>query len=73
MRYVQGLQPRNNNVRLEFSQCLLQNILVELHILCRVLRTDKAPFTRTGVMTSATIRMGNEEPLATGSSSFQQI
>lgn len=58
-KYVQGLQPRDYKVRLQFSQCLLQNILVEPHILYSVLRTDEAPCTRTGVITSTAYMNGH--------------
>jgi hypothetical protein len=44
-----GLQPGEKHLHLQYSRCVLHNIVETPHFLCSVLYTDEVVFTKSGV------------------------
>jgi hypothetical protein len=71
---VQDLQPGDKYLRLQFSRWVLHKTVDTLQFLFRVLCTDEAVFTRSGVHSPHGLHVwAMENPHATRLSSFQHI
>jgi hypothetical protein len=72
VQLVQGLQPGDKHLRLQFSRWVLHKTVDTPQFLCRVLWTDEAVFTRSGVHSLHNLHVWTtENPHATRHFSFQ--